>query len=128
MFMLKSDHEKYYEEVRRKNTELHKQLGEEIKAKNELKVNLSAEFEFKEKKAVAALENRMEKEKMALEKKFQADMAEFKENELAKMYDKLSGSLTKLHEEGNANTKFIQEMNIEMAKSLTPALTHNRNK
>jgi hypothetical protein len=123
--MLKSTHREAMNTERKCGRDFwFKKHTEKEKELNELNKKLTDLFEFKEKKAVAALEQKLTKEKLKLESDLQTKMSDFKEKELSKMYDKLSGSLTKLHEEGNANSKFIQEMNLTMAKALTPALTN----
>lgn len=98
----------------------------------ELQVKLNEEFELKEKKVVAAFEDKLSKsisdlednhrkEITALKEKHLEDKARFMEEGLTKNYDKLSNSLTKLHEEGNVQTKFVQELALKMSDSFTPA-------
>ena len=115
--------DKWFREVQEKE----KIIAEVRKERDDLEKKLTEQFKFEEKKATAALEDRLAKEKLEMERDFNNKMAKFKEEELGKMYDKLSSSLTKLHEEGNTNTRFIQDMNKEFMKAFgdlnTPRLT-----
>lgn len=90
--------------------------------------SMQDKFELKEKQAVAALEDKLAKEISKLEKnhnteivKLERDLRTEKQNDLEKMtkdhYKKLSDSMTKLHEEGNAQTKFMQETVQNVIKS-----------
>jgi len=122
MFMTTAKHELEMEKQYRVTKQYQDSANLHRKEKDALEAKLTEQFEFKEKKAVAALEARQEKDKIKFERELQEKMSKFKEDELTKMYDKLSSSLTKLHEEGNANSKFIQEMNLTMANALVPAM------
>ena len=89
---------------------------------------LAEKFEFKEKKAVLALEDKLaktiseleskhNKEIVKLERKHSNEKAAELEEMMKKNYDKLSESMTKLHEEGNVQTKFMQEMTSSVIKA-----------
>lgn len=79
------------------------------------------EFEFKEKKAVAALEARLEKDKLHMEREFMAKQQEFANKHLEDNFDKLSKSLAKLHEEGNVTTKYMHDLTMKLADSWAPS-------
>ena len=85
--------------------------------------NLESEYDIKEKKAVAALENKYEREKLELEKKYEKRIQEAKEEamrekddfmkrHLEEHYNKLQSSLQKLHEEGNVTTQTVKEFGL----------------
>ena len=107
-------------------------------AQNKLKViesehrkdikSLEDKYEINEKKAVTAMEDKISKLKNELEKSHQekihalkTELYEEKTQELEKMmkgnYEKLSKSMTKLHEEGNAQTKHMNEITKEIIKA-----------
>ena len=103
-----------------------KELRNEEKMANE-------KFELKEKKAVAALEDRLAKKTIELEKSYNDRLHSFKETQLAKQaesfetmtsgnYEKLKNELAKLHSDGNATTKYMQEMTKEILH--TVGMTH----
>ena len=103
-------------------------LNDRIKGKEATIANMQDKFELNEKKVVAALEDKLAKEISKLESAHNKDITELerklvqeKQGELEKMmkdnYVKLSDSMTKLHEEGNAQTKFMQETTQTLLKS-----------
>jgi len=105
-----------------------KTLRDQIKDKEATIANMQDKFELNEKKVVAALEDKLAKEISKLESAHNKDITELerklvqeKQGELEKMmkdnYVKLSDSMTKLHEEGNAQTKFMQETTQTLLKS-----------
>lgn len=98
--------------------------------------SMQENFELKEKKAVVALEDKLAKEITALEAKHNKEITALerkltseKQTDLEKMtknhYKKLSDSMTKLHEEGNAQTKFMQETVQNVIKSASGFATAN---
>ena len=86
-----------------------------LKEHNEFAQRLQDEFELKEKKLVFALEAKLEKELLEKEKEYNRKEMEFTKKGTEENYAKLSESLTKLHEEGNAQTKFVQDLAIKVA-------------
>lgn len=89
---------------------------------------IKTEYEIMEKKAVAALEDRLAKAQNAHDKKhndaitrLEKEMTKKKNDELETMmkdhYKKLSDAMSKLHEDGNAQTKFMQEITNNVIKS-----------
>lgn len=92
---------------------------------------LHAEYEIKEKKAVAALEARFERDKLTLEKKYMQERADFEKKHLEENFGKLQSSLAKLHEEGNVTTKYMQEITGKlmdnMGRFTAPQLESKKN-
>jgi len=96
-------------------------------------------FELQEKKAVAALEDKLAKEINDLKAKHQRALMDVERKasekfntQLEKLtkenYEKLSGSMTKLHEEGNQQTKFVQSIAEKMIGTLGTSLPMNSQK
>ncbi len=114
-----------------------KDLEEQVKELKQAERKIKAEFELAEKKAIVALEHQRNTDLMNLEKDYNKKLTAFKERQteeftkkvqslVEEQYSKLSNSMTKLHEEGNANSKFVQDMNKEMLKAIAtsrPQLT-----
>lgn len=91
-------------------------LEDALKKANRIK----EEYDIKEAKVLAALEDRHSKELIRMEKQYndsivqiERDLTKKNNDEAEKMlkdhYKKLSDSMQKLHEEGNTQTKFMQE-------------------
>jgi len=103
-------------------------LRAKLKDQDQLIKTMQDKFELREKQAVAALEDKLAKEITKLESAHNKDitalerkLTQEKQNDLEKMmkenYAKLSDSMTKLHEEGNAQTKFMQETTQTLLQS-----------
>lgn len=86
-------------------------------------------YELQEKKAVAALEDRLAKRENELQQQYNRELAIFKDKELVKTndklqkmmeenYSKLKEEIAKIHSEGNVTTKFIQETTKEMIQAV----------
>ena len=119
---------KQYESMR----ENYKKLGrdqEDSEKKRLLELDaVRVDYEIKEKKAVVAMEDKISKQRNDLEKshdreisKLREKLTEEKNKDLEKMmkdhYKKLSDSMAKLHEEGNASTKHMQEITKEIIRA-----------
>lgn len=85
------------------------------------KRNIQAEYDLKFKEAEAVLVHKIQKVGMEAKEKLQSALNQNKfellaerEKWMTESYEKLSGSMTKLHEEGNAQTKFVQEMAVTL--------------
>lgn len=100
-----------------------KDLGKELKESTEKVIEA---YQLKEKQFTAAMEDKMAKTETKLKEehmnvinvlksKHLEEKGNFIEKVQTENYDKLSSSLTKLHEEGNAQTKFVQELAVNMA-------------
>lgn len=130
--VLREKRESLHEEM--KKFEIEKktvQMDIENKLK-QLKIDrgrMEQEFELKEKKIVAAYEDKLSKELMKIETKHQRELTRVKEDSndkiskeiermLKKNYDKLSEATMKLHEEGNAQTKAVTELSKEVIKAV----------
>lgn len=109
---------------------------------------MQEEFELKEKKVIAALEDKMAKKVNEMTANHQQEVNNLKANhqreladvekkanersnkKLEKMmeenYNKLKDSMAKLHEEGNAQTKFVQDLAKDMVKSVGASLPLNK--
>lgn len=105
-----------------------KQYEEIVALKAQIKASKD-EFELKEKKVVAALEDKLSKETMKLEKEYNQKLAnkiealtkthnDRYEKILTENYEKMTKALAKLHEEGNASTKFIMQANTEILRAV----------
>ena len=117
--------EKVIKELREENILLRERSGQKDKDYQILKERLQSDYELKEKKAVAALEDKLAKEVLEIKKEHDKNLMKFKEAELEKQqrnfqkltdenYSKFREELSKIHSEGNVMTKNIQEMNKEM--------------
>lgn len=120
------------EELERENQRLNRRNVELREAADKTK----QEYEIKEKKAVAALEAKHEKEMNKTEKKWQERIYKMREDLLKEReefikkvheenYENLTGSLRSLHEEGNVTTKTIKEFALKSLESVKA--NHNYN-
>ena len=87
--------------------------------------DMKGKYDLEEKKAVVALEARLQRETTEMKSKYEQQLSEIKvkhseekaelRSDLAEQhYDKLSDSMTQLHEQGNATTKFMEKMVVSM--------------
>ena len=97
-------------EAEKKFSDLRATLEEEFNAKKALAFK-TMELEYKEKSM---------KEKAELEKKFMEDIQKGNENN----FEKLKTALAKLHEEGNAQTKFTEQIALKMMDNMKPSARH----
>lgn len=96
-----------------------KQTWEIEKAQIEKK--LTHEFEMKEKEVLLLkkleTEQAVAKAQIDSEKKLQEEVKKLNDKQIkmeADMYEKLAKSMAELHEKGNAQTKFVQELSLKM--------------
>lgn len=112
-------------ELAEANGKLKEKINQQDKDFQSLKERIQGDYELKEKKAVAALEDKLAKEVLEIKKDHDKKLLKFKEDELEKQqknfqkltdenYSKFREELAKIHSEGNVMTKNIQEMNKEM--------------
>lgn len=109
---------------------------------------MQEKFELNEKKVVAALEDKLAKERNELEAQHQKEINDLKADYDRKMvevekksmdkynrqlekltnenYDKLSKSMAKLHEEGNAQTKFVQDLSKDLIGAVAKTMPYNK--
>jgi len=104
---------------------LQQQIGElqaENKELSKAKETLERDYEMREKQAIAMME--IEKKEAILEEKdkLQTEFNKKLDCELQKNFDKLSKSLTTIHEDGNATTKYIQELSMKMIDRVAPGV------
>lgn len=108
---------------RNKSTNLrYNKLSSEFQNK-ELK--LREELEMDRKKIVASYEIKLEKELLKKERELIKKQSEFTDTTLKETYEKLSNSLETLHTEGTSQTKFVQNLSMEMMKANTPRLSND---
>lgn len=115
---------------------IRKEYDQEAEVERRVSI-MREEFELNEKKVVAAYEDKMNKLENKLEREYQKKLNDVEtalknekhealESMLKGNYDKLSESMQRLHEEGNAQTKFMQETTqtiIKAAKGFGPTHT-----
>lgn len=105
-----------------------KTLHDTVKELKTERDSMKDKYELKEKQAVSAMEDKISKTINKLEQEHNKAITELEKtlrnekiSELEEMnkihYKKLSDSMTKLHEEGNAQTKFMQETVQNVIKS-----------
>ena len=102
----------------------HEALEQIRELKREIK-DMKSAYDLKEQKAVHALEAKLDKELTAmarkntdlvagLKTKHAEELANIRVTSSEQHYGKLSDSMTKLHEQGNATTKFMEKMVVSM--------------
>lgn len=98
------------------NGKLEKELSDLRDAESKIK----KEYEVKEKQVMAMME--IEKKEAILEEKgkLQEDFNKKLSAELQANFDKLSTSLESMHKDGNATTKYIQELSMKVIDKVTP--------
>jgi CRISPR/Cas system-associated endoribonuclease Cas2 len=125
MFISKEKHERLMQEVKHAHDKRVADLLDQIKRKDEKLLGMSTkldeeralafktmELDFKEKftEEVNALKSMHAKELERVKNSAQEEQVRAVE----KNYEKLRDSLAKLHEEGNANTKYLEQMTLKM--------------
>ena len=84
-------------------------------------------IEFKQtyESEVAKQKNTHENEKRAIELSHVEAFANFKANSEKKFYDKLGDEYSTFQKEGDKNSKFVQELALEVMKKSPPATTRH---
>ncbi len=104
-------------EMKEKEAELERTKRDLLQA-HELKlreVTSLLKLESEQKTKQLALD--YQKRELEIKENAAKQISDFRESELVKNYDKLSSSLSKLHEEGNTTTKFMQELALKTFES-----------
>ena len=120
MWISKKDYDDMKNEIKEAQIEIKDLLNQRDMAKES--------YEMKEKKAVSALEDKLQRQKNELEANYNKKLMRFKEDAFTKQsdklekamednYEKLKDQMGKLHTEGNVSTKFIQDISKEMLRS-----------
>jgi hypothetical protein len=92
----------------------------EIEAKE-----MKSDFELKLREAIALKDIEHKEALFKMKEEYQNKLIDEKERLNQEFYGKMASELTKLHSEGNSQTKFVQDLALQMVKSSKPALEHH---
>lgn len=76
--------------------------------------NLAEEYEVKKAHAYKTMELELKEQHMKKVENIRKEYDKKLEKEMTENFEKLKKSLTKLHEEGNANTKYVEKVSLKM--------------
>ena len=111
-------------ELTEKLEQANKRIGEldvRIKDLKEVETTLKKEYASKEKMAVAMMEIEKKEAILKIKGELQTEFNTKSAKANEENYEKLSASLTKLHEEGNATSQYVQELSLKFIDKMSPS-------